>query len=136
MRWLLHQCVGGGHQQWGLRLLLDMPTTCTIRHGWTDGCSTVGMSSENPPPAVVTFHSTGIHPVPPLITILIPNSDMNSSNMYTVGLALCTMGDIASVEMSRDLSPEVEKLLASSNSYIKKKVTPSSSIPFMKLKSK
>jgi AP-1 complex subunit gamma-1 len=47
---------------------------------------------------------------------------MNSANMYTVGLALCTLGNIASAEMARDLAPEVEKLLNSSNSYIKKKV--------------
>lgn len=48
---------------------------------------------------------------------------MNSSNMYNVGLALCTMGNIASAEMARDLAPEVDKLLGSSNSYIKKKAS-------------
>ncbi len=47
---------------------------------------------------------------------------MNHQNMYVVGLALCTMGNIASAEMARDLEPEVEKLLGSTNSYIKKKV--------------
>ena len=49
-------------------------------------------------------------------------SDMNHSNMYAVGLALCTFANISSEEMSRDLSNEVEKLLGSSNTYIRKKV--------------
>lgn len=49
-------------------------------------------------------------------------SDMNHSNMYAVGLALCTFADIASEEMSRDLANEIEKLLGSSNTYIRKKV--------------
>jgi AP-1 complex subunit gamma-1 len=49
-------------------------------------------------------------------------SDMNHSNMYAVGLALCTFANIASEEMSRDLANEVEKLLGSSNTYIRKKV--------------
>lgn len=47
---------------------------------------------------------------------------MNHSNMYTVGLALCTFANIASEEMSRDLVNEIEKLLGSSNTYIRKKV--------------
>lgn len=47
---------------------------------------------------------------------------MNHTNMYAVGLALCTFADIASEEMSRDLANEIEKLLGSSNTYIRKKV--------------
>ncbi|KAH9932656.1 Adaptor protein complex AP-1 gamma subunit [Amylocystis lapponica] len=47
--------------------------------------------------------------------------DMNHANMYAVGLALCTFADIASEEMSRDLANEIEKLLGSSNTYIRKK---------------
>ncbi len=42
--------------------------------------------------------------------------------MYAVGLALCTFADISSEEMSRDLSNEIEKLLGSTNTYIRKKV--------------
>ncbi|KAG5220759.1 clathrin associated protein complex [Salix suchowensis] len=49
-------------------------------------------------------------------------SDMNHSNMYAVGLALCTFANIASEEMSRDLVNEIEKLLGSSNAYIRKKI--------------
>ena len=49
-------------------------------------------------------------------------SDMNHSNMYAVGLALCTFANISSEEMSRDLANEIEKLLGSSNTYIRKKV--------------
>ncbi|KAI9179090.1 clathrin associated protein complex large subunit [Blastocladiella emersonii ATCC 22665] len=55
-----------------------------------------------------------------LVTNSLKN-DMNHPNMYVVGLALCTMGNISSVEMARDLCPEIEKLLGSSNSYIRKK---------------
>lgn len=47
---------------------------------------------------------------------------MNHANMYAVGLALCTFADIASEEMARDLANEIEKLLGSSNTYIRKKV--------------
>ncbi|KAF8636404.1 hypothetical protein AX17_003586 [Amanita inopinata Kibby_2008] len=58
------------------------------------------------------------------VLTLVTNSlknDMNHSNMYTVGLALCTFANIASEEMSRDLANEIEKLLGSSNTYIRKK---------------
>ncbi|KAI0664222.1 Adaptor protein complex AP-1 gamma subunit [Cubamyces menziesii] len=58
------------------------------------------------------------------VLTLVTNSlknDMNHANMYAVGLALCTFADIASEEMSRDLANEIEKLLGSSNTYIRKK---------------
>ena len=60
---------------------------------------------------------------------------MNHANMYVVGLALCTFADIASEEMSRDLANEIEKLLGSSNTYIRKKVwmTPARAAPLLKL---
>ena len=58
------------------------------------------------------------------VLTLVTNSlknDLNSTNQYVVGLALCTLGNIASIEMSRDLFGEVEKLLAISNPYIRRK---------------
>ncbi|KAG9284081.1 hypothetical protein G9A89_022855 [Geosiphon pyriformis] len=58
------------------------------------------------------------------VLTLVTNSlkkDMNHSNMYIVGLGLCTLGNISSPEMARDLCSEVEKLLGSSNTYIRKK---------------
>eukprot|EP00833_Pecoramyces_ruminatium_P005917 jgi/Orpsp1_1/1179949/evm.model.c7180000071519.1 len=58
------------------------------------------------------------------VLTLVTNSlknDLNHSNMFNVGLALCTLGNISSVEMARDLSSEVEKLLGNSNTYIRKK---------------
>lgn len=50
-------------------------------------------------------------------------SDLNSSTHFVVGLALCTLGAIASPEMSRDLASEVERLMKSPNAYIRKKAT-------------
>lgn len=38
-----------------------------------------------------------------------------------VGLALCALGNIASIEMSRDLFGEVENLIATANPYIRRK---------------
>ncbi|KAJ3127538.1 clathrin associated protein complex large subunit [Nowakowskiella sp. JEL0407] len=55
-----------------------------------------------------------------LVTNCLKN-DLNSGNMYICGLALCTLGNISSQEMARDLAGEIERLLSSSNSYVRKK---------------
>lgn len=58
------------------------------------------------------------------VLTLVTNSlqhDLAHANQYIVGLALCTLGNIAGQEMSRDLCNDVEKLLGSTNSYIRKK---------------
>ena len=58
------------------------------------------------------------------VLMLVTNSlknDLNSKHQYTVGLALCALGNICSAEMARDLSPEIERLLGGSNSFIRKK---------------
>ncbi|KID73030.1 Armadillo-like helical, partial [Metarhizium brunneum ARSEF 3297] len=58
------------------------------------------------------------------VLTLVTNSlknDLGHSNQYIVGLALCTLGNIASIEMSRDLFPEIENLISTSNPYIRRK---------------
>ncbi|KAK5232143.1 clathrin associated protein complex large subunit [Exophiala xenobiotica] len=58
------------------------------------------------------------------VLTLVTNSlknDLNHSNQYVVGLALCTLGNIASIEMSRDLFPEIETLISTANPYIRRK---------------
>ncbi|KAK5227409.1 clathrin associated protein complex large subunit [Exophiala xenobiotica] len=58
------------------------------------------------------------------VLTLVTNSlknDLNHSNQYVVGLALCTLGNIASIEMSRDLFPEIETLMSTANPYIRRK---------------
>ena len=50
-------------------------------------------------------------------------SDLNNTNQYIAGLALSALGEICSAEMCRDLVGEIEKLLKSSNSYLRKKVS-------------
>ncbi|EDQ85473.1 uncharacterized protein MONBRDRAFT_34237 [Monosiga brevicollis MX1] len=58
--------------------------------------------------------------------LMVTNSlkqDMNHKVPYVASMALCTLGAIASRDMARDLVGEVEKLIKSSNAYIKKKAT-------------
>lgn len=55
------------------------------------------------------------------IVVIIHCSDLNSPTQFVVGLALCTLGAIASPEMARDLAGEIEKLMKSPNAYIRKK---------------
>ncbi|KAJ5217898.1 Armadillo-like helical [Penicillium citrinum] len=58
------------------------------------------------------------------VLTLVTNSlqnDLGHSNQYIVGLALCALGNIASIEMSRDLFTEVENLMSTANPYIRRK---------------
>ena len=48
-------------------------------------------------------------------------NDMNSENKFIAGLSLCTIGNLATADMSRDLAPEVDKHLKSSMPYLRKK---------------
>lgn len=60
------------------------------------------------------------HEVLMLVTNSIKN-DLADKNQYVVGLALCALGNIGSTEMCRDLSPEIVRLLGSSDPYVRKK---------------
>ncbi|XP_009776596.1 AP-1 complex subunit gamma-2-like [Nicotiana sylvestris] len=58
------------------------------------------------------------------VLMLVTNSikqDLNHTNQYIVGLALCALGNIGSAEMARDLAPEVERLLKFRDPNIRKK---------------
>lgn len=55
-----------------------------------------------------------------LVTQCLKN-DLNHQNHFIAGLALCTMGNISSAGIARDLAPEIEKLLGSSHPYVRKK---------------
>jgi len=48
-------------------------------------------------------------------------NDLNHPNQFIAGLALCALGNISSAGIARDLAPEVEKLLGSTNPYLRKK---------------
>lgn len=58
-------------------------------------------------------------------SVSVLSSDLSHSNQYVQSLALCTLACMGSAEMCRDLAPEIDRLLQSSNSYIKKKVSAS-----------
>lgn len=47
--------------------------------------------------------------------------DLTNSNQYIVALSLIAIGNLATQDMSRDLASDVEKLLKSNNSYLRKK---------------
>ncbi|XP_057810962.1 AP-1 complex subunit gamma-2-like isoform X2 [Salvia miltiorrhiza] len=58
------------------------------------------------------------------VLMLVTNSikqDLNHTNQYIVGLALCALGNIGSAEMARDLAPDVERLLQFRDPNIRKK---------------
>ena len=55
-----------------------------------------------------------------LVTNSIKN-DLSHKNHFIVGLALCSLGNICTAEMARDVAPEVSALLGSKNSYVRKK---------------
>lgn len=85
------------------------------------------ITSYNVSPSLRLLYTHNSCPFDLLISIfpfLLPLcSDLNSTTQFVVGLALCTLGAIASPEMARDLASEVERLMKSPNAYIRKKAT-------------
>ena len=60
------------------------------------------------------------------VLTLVTNSlklDLTSNNQYIQALSLITIGNLATQDMARDLASDVEKLLKSSNSYLRKKAS-------------
>ena len=58
------------------------------------------------------------------VTMLVTNSiknDLGHKNHFIVGLALCSLGNICTAEMARDVAPEVAALLSNKSSYVRKK---------------
>lgn len=58
------------------------------------------------------------------VLTLVTNSiqqDLRSNNQFVAGLALTVLGNMSSIDMCRDLFPDVEKCLRNSNSYVRKK---------------
>ena len=58
------------------------------------------------------------------VLTLVTNSlkvDLTNSNQYIQALALITIGNLATQDMARDLTTDVEKILRGNNAYLKKK---------------
>jgi len=58
------------------------------------------------------------------VLTLVTNSlkvDLSSSNQYIQALSLVAIGNLATADMARDLSTDVERILRGSSSYLKKK---------------
>ncbi|KAJ1417770.1 adaptin N terminal region-domain-containing protein [Ochromonadaceae sp. CCMP2298] len=58
------------------------------------------------------------------VLMLVTNSlkvDLGNSNQYIQALSLIAIGNLATQDMARDLASDVEKLLRSNNSYLRKK---------------
>jgi AP-1 complex subunit gamma-1 len=51
-------------------------------------------------------------------------NDMNSKNKFIAGLSLCTIGNLATADMSRDLAPEVDKHLKGGDAVSTKESQP------------